>query len=64
MYVPIYMYFGTYILYVHIFLGTYILSEGSEDQSEIFWDIFWDNNSWDKKNSHPEIVCVNVCPIW
>ena len=28
-------------MYVHIFIGTYILSEGSEYPSEIFWEIFW-----------------------
>ena len=28
-------------MYIHIFIGTYILSEGLEYPSKIFWEIFW-----------------------
>ena len=35
-------YVCTYIcMFVHINIGMYILSEGSEYPSEIFWEIFW-----------------------
>ena len=34
------MYIHLYVR-TYIYMGTYILSEGSEYPSEIFWEIFW-----------------------
>ena len=36
-------------MYVHIYIGTYIPSEGSEYPSEIFWEMFWYKNFCGKK---------------
>ena len=41
-------------MYVHMYIGTYIISEGSECPSQIFWEIFWDKKFVAKKIA---IIC-------